>query len=75
MDTNAHRFGLLGRKLGHSYSALIHKELGSAPYDLIELEPEEVEPFVREGSWQGLNVTIPYKRDAARLADVRSERV
>ena len=40
MDTNAHRFGLLGRKLGHSYSALIHKELGSAPYDLIELEPE-----------------------------------
>lgn len=75
MDTKAHRFGLLGRKLGHSYSALIHKELGSAPYDLIELEPDEVEPFVREGSWQGLNVTIPYKKDAARLADECSLRV
>ena len=68
-------FGLVGRKLGHSWSRQIHTRLGSAPYDLIELEPNEVEAFVREGSWQGLNVTIPYKAEAARLADERSERV
>lgn len=74
MDTSTHGFGLLGRKLGHSWSALIHRQLGSFPYDLIELEPEELASFIHEGSWQGLNVTIPYKKEAARLADVRSER-
>ncbi|MBR3384894.1 MAG: shikimate kinase [Atopobiaceae bacterium] len=68
-------FGLVGRRLGHSWSRQIHARLGSVPYDLVELEPDEVEAFVREGSWQGLNVTIPYKADAARLADERSERV
>ena len=68
-------YGLLGRRLGHSWSRQIHAELGSVPYDLVELEPDEVGPFVREGAWHGLNVTIPYKMDAARLADERSERV
>lgn len=68
-------FGLVGRKLGHSWSRQIHARLGSVPYDLVELEPNEVEAFVREGSWQGLNVTIPYKAEAARLADEMSERV
>lgn len=68
-------FGLLGRHLGHSFSREIHERLGSAPYELVELEPEEVAPFVRSGSWRGLNVTIPYKRVAAELADERSPRV
>ena len=68
-------FGLIGRKLGHSWSAQIHESLGSAPYALLELEPGEVEPFLRKGAWRGLNVTIPYKLDAARLADVRSAAV
>lgn len=68
-------FGLLGRTLGHSWSREIHVRLGSAPYALLELEPEEVAPFVREGAWRGLNVTIPYKRQAAELADVRSPAV
>lgn len=68
-------FGLLGRKLSHSWSPQIHEMLGSAPYELHELEPEEFEGFVREGSWRGLNVTIPYKREAAAVADVRSAAV
>ncbi len=68
-------YGLVGRRLGHSWSRQIHEILGSAPYELLELEPEEVEPFLRDGAWRGLNVTIPYKTDAARLADVRSAAV
>lgn len=68
-------FGLLGRTLGHSWSPRIHTTLGSAPYGLFEREPEEVTDFVRNGSWRGINVTIPYKRQAAELADVRSPRV
>ncbi len=68
-------FGLLGRKLGHSWSRPIHEQLGSAPYRHIELEPDQVAPFIEAGGWQGLNVTIPYKIEAARLADERSPRV
>lgn len=68
-------FGLVGRRLGHSWSPQIHQALGSAPYSLIELEPGDVDAFVREGTWRGLNVTIPYKADAARLADERTSRV
>ena len=68
-------YGLLGRRLGHSWSPQIHERLGSAPYELVEREPEDVEALVHGGSWRGLNVTIPYKRDAARLADVRSPAV
>ena len=45
------------------------------PYDLVELEPDEVRPFIREGQWRGLNVTIPYKRLAAEASDEVSPRV
>ena len=54
--------GLLGRKLGHSYSPQIHAMLGDYSYRLFEVEPEKLEGFLREGSFQGLNVTIPYKK-------------
>ena len=56
------RCGLLGRKLGHSYSPQIHKHLGSYSYDLLEKEPEELENFFKNLSYDGLNVTIPYKK-------------
>lgn len=75
MASIATPYGLLGRKLGHSWSRQIHEQLGSAPYTHVELEPEEVAPFIREQSWRGLNVTMPYKLDAARAADERSARV
>ena len=68
-------YGLLGRKLGHSWSPQIHAKLGSVPYELHEVEPEGVEDFIRNGAWRGINVTMPYKLDAARLADERSSRV
>lgn len=54
--------GLLGRKLGHSYSPQIHAILGSYDYALFEKEPEELEDFLRHGDFTGINVTIPYKQ-------------
>ncbi|MDY3282127.1 shikimate kinase [Dysosmobacter sp.] len=60
-------YGLLGRKLGHSWSAPIHHALGCGGYRLIELEPEELAPFLRREDIGGLNVTIPYKRDVMPL--------
>lgn len=68
-------FGLLGRTLGHSWSPRIHGVFGSTPYGLFECAPEDVDEFIRNGTWRGINVTIPYKRRAAELADVRTSRV
>lgn len=61
--------GLLGRKLGHSYSPQIHAQLASYSYDLFEKEPEELEAFLKSGSFTGLNVTIPYKKDVIPYLD------
>ena len=63
------RCGLLGRKLGHSYSPQIHHELASYEYKLYEKEPEELESFLKSGTFDGLNVTIPYKKDVIPLCD------
>lgn len=69
-------FGLVGRKLGHSYSPRIHARFSEVPYRLIELEPEQLGDFIRnERSWAGLNVTIPYKEDVLALADELSPAV
>lgn len=55
--------GLLGRKLGHSYSPQIHNLLGDYSYVLFEKEPEELKNFLKNGDFSGLNVTIPYKKE------------
>jgi len=58
------RYGLLGRKLAHSYSPFIHKALGAGySYELFEVEPEGLSEFLRREDVKGFNVTIPYKKD------------
>ena len=61
--------GLLGRKLGHSYSPQIHSNLGDYPYVLFEKEPEEIEDFLKNGDFTGINVTIPYKKEVIPYLD------
>ena len=56
------RCGLIGEKLGHSHSKTLHGLLADYRYDLIELAPEELGPFLKKGEFDGLNVTIPYKQ-------------
>ena len=55
-------YGLLGRRLKHSWSVPIHQALGCEDYRLIELERSELGDFLRRADIGGLNVTIPYKR-------------
>ena len=56
------KLGLLGEKLPHSYSKRIFEELFGYPsYQLIELQPEELEAFVKSNDLDGFNVTVPYK--------------
>ena len=66
-------YGLLGRKLGHSWSVPIHKALGCDSYRMIELEPEQLGDFLRREDIGGLNVTMPYKRDVMAFCDVIDE--
>ena len=54
--------GLLGRRLGHSYSPQIHAHLCSYSYSLFEKEPDQIEAFLKQGDFTGINVTIPYKK-------------
>lgn len=55
-------YGLLGEKLCHSFSPQIHKAIGGYDYGLIERAPHELDRFFADGGFQGINVTIPYKK-------------
>ena len=68
------RCGLLGEKLGHSYSPEIHKMLAGYEYRLYERRAEELESFIKGGEWDGLNVTIPYKKAVLPFCDELGER-
>ncbi|MBR2748428.1 MAG: chorismate synthase [Firmicutes bacterium] len=73
-DQQSMPFGLLGRGLGHSLSPVLHemisKETGHEyEYVLFDKEPEELEDFIRNGSWAGLNVTMPYKTEVMKYLD------
>ncbi len=54
--------GLLGQRLGHSYSPQIHTQLADYSYELFQVSPENLEEFLQRGNFDGLNVTIPYKK-------------
>lgn len=62
-------YGLLGRKLGHSWSVPIHSAVGNSAYRLIELEPSDLAAFLARLDIGGLNVTIPYKREVMSYCD------
>ena len=54
-------YGLIGEKLGHSFSAEIHQMLKSNPYALVELSKDELDAFFTAKDFSAINVTIPYK--------------
>ena len=56
-------YGLIGAKLGHSYSKIIHEMLCGYHYDLCPLPTEEeARAFLAKRQFKAINVTIPYKR-------------
>ena len=54
--------GLLGEHLTHSFSPIIHADLGDYPYALFEVSKNKLETFLKETPFSGINVTIPYKK-------------
>lgn len=55
-------YGLIGNPLSHSYSKELHALMSSDPYDLVELQPDELSRFFAERKFSAVNVTIPYKQ-------------
>lgn len=55
------RYGLLGETLKHSFSPQIHAAFGIPDYEIAELSKEELDILLRQKTFQGVNVTIPYK--------------
>lgn len=66
-------YGLIGEKLGHSYSKDIHEMLADYTYDLCPLTKEEFKTFMSEHAFKSINVTIPYKQDVIPYLDELDE--
>ena len=59
------KYCLIGEKLGHSYSKLIHEKSG-LDYSLVELKKEKLKDFFENCEFDGFNVTIPYKKEVMK---------
>ena len=62
------KYGLIGERLGHSFSKDIHERLGY-DYELCEISPDKLESFMLARDFSGINVTIPYKREVIPYLD------
>lgn len=67
------RKGLIGEKLGHSYSKIIHERIADYQYDLISLDQKEFKNFMMERQFDAINVTIPYKEKVIPYLDELDE--
>ena len=67
------RYGLLGEKLGHSFSPQIHRELGGYDYSLMEVSRGDLPAFFAARDFSAINVTIPYKQAVMPWLDSLSE--
>lgn len=67
------RYGLIGEKLGHSFSKDIHERIADYTFDLIPLSKEEFKTFMERKEFTALNVTIPYKKDVIPYLDEMDE--
>lgn len=69
-------YGLIGARLGHSFSAQIHKALAPhSEYELCELpEEDDARRFLAQREFCAVNVTIPYKQLALAACDEVDEK-
>lgn len=66
-------YGLIGEKLGHSFSKTIHEMIADYTYELKEIKKEDFDKFMTEKDFKCINVTIPYKKDVIPYLDFISE--
>lgn len=67
------RYGLIGEKLGHSFSKEIHERIADYTFDLIPLSKDGFKDFMEKKDFTAINVTIPYKKDVIPYLDEMDE--
>ena len=63
------KYGLIGEKLGHSFSKPIHEKIGGYEYEIKEIAAQDLDGFMKERAFSGINVTIPYKTQVIPYLD------
>lgn len=66
-------YGLIGKKLGHSFSKEIHARFSRYDYELKEIPEDRVGEFLSTKDFKGINVTIPYKETVIPYLDFLSD--
>jgi Shikimate 5-dehydrogenase len=66
-------YGLIGHPLSHSYSGKIHQIIDKYRYDLIDLNADDFDIFMKRREFNGINVTIPYKQSVIKYCDELSD--
>ena len=56
------KYGLIGKKIGYSYSKDIHDLSFNCDYQIMSLNEDEVYSILDKKDFNGLNITIPYKK-------------
>ena len=67
------KYGLIGERLGHSFSKEVHAALASYEYELKEITREDLPSFMLEKEFNAINVTIPYKEAVIPFLDEISD--
>lgn len=63
------KYGLIGEKLGHSFSKEIHEMIGYYKYEIHEVTKDDIDSFMKQKDFLGINVTIPYKETVIPYLD------
>lgn len=63
------KYGLIAERVGHSFSAEIHKALFGYDYELKAIEKEELDSFMQKREFSAINVTVPYKESVIKHLD------
>ncbi len=66
-------YGLIGERLGHSFSKTVHNSLADYNYELKEIAPQNLESFMLKKDFKAINVTIPYKQAVIPFLDEISD--
>ncbi len=67
------KYGLIGEKLGHSFSKPVHESIADYTYELKEIPRDDLEVFMKGKDFCGINVTIPYKESVMPYLDFIDE--
>ncbi len=62
-------YGLIGERLGHSFSKEIHEKLADYTYELKEMPLQDLQGFFEERAFKAINVTVPYKQTVMSYLD------